>query len=122
MSAATSLLDQVLIIERHLQHAVDLLGDQPFSDHPAWTYSLVSVSSPDGVEEVIEPVRLAFLVAALDGVNGEYPELARRVAVLPMVGSAAVNHFADGLLDAVVDVWMQADRGDARAEVEEALD
>src|SRR3712207_3677510 len=61
LSAATSVLDQVLVIDRHLQHAVDLLGDQPFSDHPAWTYALVSVSCPDGVEELIDPVRLAFL-------------------------------------------------------------
>ena len=53
LSAATALLDQVMIIERHLDRAVDLLGDQPSSGHPAWTsvrirYMVLPIRSEPG--------------------------------------------------------------------------
>src|SRR5215203_4296260 len=67
LSAANSVLGQVMILERHLEHAVDLLGDQPFSDDPAWTYS--SVGSAGTVEGVIDLVALTLLQEALNGVN-----------------------------------------------------
>lgn len=118
-TAAAALLGHVLTIERHLEHATDLLGDQPLSDDPAWT--TVGHSSSVKLSEGVRPYTLGFLQEYMDEVTAAYPESERRAAVLLMLGSDAVTHFAEGLLDAVVDAWMLVDRGVARAEAEEAL-